>query len=112
MARNGNIYATGLNGEAKVLLKWNILSQSAATNSSTIGWELVLEAKNGISWTFNGRDCSIKFDGKTIFTSDSININTMLQTTTKPLASGTTTIAHTPNGSKTFDYSFTLEWDM
>lgn len=113
MAKNG--YINAFSNEAmgvEIRLEWTLLSQSTTNNSSTIGWELHLLSRDGVSAVLNGRDCSIRFDGKEIFSSNSININTPWKEHEKTLASGTTTIPHTPNGSKSFDYSFTLEWDV
>lgn len=108
MAKSGSISKTQQG--AKIILTWNTLSQSAWDNSSTIGWELIFESS--LSGVLNERYCKIIFDGKAVFDGNNINLNVPLGKTSKTLASGTTTIAHAPNGSKTFDYSFTMEWDL
>lgn len=108
MAKSGSISKTQQG--AKIILTWNTLSQSAWDNSSTIGWELIFESS--LSGVLNERYCKIIFDGKAVFDGNNINLNVPIGKTSKTLASGTTTIAHAPNGSKTFDYSFTMEWDL
>lgn len=83
---------------------WTEVSQSIDDNTTEISWELELvatdygriNATSTCPWevTVNGTEYS-----------GSVNVG-ISNNTTKTLASGTTTIAHNADGSKTFSYSF------
>lgn len=87
---------------------WSIASQSVANNTSTISWKMELiagtygriSASSESAWriTVNG----INYTGK-----KNIGIS---NNSTKELASGTTTIAHNADGSKSFNYSFSQDF--
>lgn len=83
---------------------WSEVSQSVESNSTTISWKMELvagdygriSATSTCAWevTVNGT----KYSGK-------VNVG-IGNNETKTLASGTTTIAHNSDGTKTFSYSF------
>ena len=84
--------------------RWWINSQSITSNSTTIGWamELIATGSGRINATAT---CpwSVTVNGTQYSGSANVGI---ANNTTKTLASGTTTIAHNSDGSKTFSYSF------
>ena len=87
---------------------WNTTSQDFGKNTSVVGWKLELisgtygaissTAKKAWSVTINGT----KYSG-----TNTIGIG---NNTTKTLASGSITIAHGADGSKTFSFSFSQEF--
>lgn len=89
---------------------WETASQSIANNTSTINWKLELisgssgriDASAAKTWTVtvNG----VKYSGT--------NNVSIANNATKVLASGTTTIGHATNGTKTFSYSFSQQFSI
>lgn len=109
MANSGstslNVISTGY---IKILFSWEINDQSVANNTSVVVWKLELasvsadatiSSKYAKAWsvTVNGEE----YSGK--------NYITLGANETILLASGSTTIEHTTDGTKTFNYSFTQE---
>lgn len=84
--------------------RWWINSQSVTSNSTTIGWvmELIATGSGRISAT-STQAWTVVVNGTTYSGSSNVGI---ANNTTKTLASGTTTIPHNSDGSKTFSYSF------
>lgn len=84
--------------------RWWINSQSVTSNSTTIGWvmELIATGSGRISAT-STQAWKVVVNGTTYSGSSNVGI---ANNTTKTLASGTTTIPHNSDGSKTFSYSF------
>ena len=93
--------ATGLS----IKFNWSQSSQSVANNTTTISWNVQVILASGYSisssvsksWevTVNGT----KYSGS----------NTLPSSGTKTMGSGTTTIGHNSDGTKTFSYSFSQE---
>ena len=83
---------------------WERESYSIANNTSTISWkmELITGTYGRISSTYN-RDWEVTVNGTKYSGTSNINIG---NNSTKTLASGSTTISHNSDGSKTFSYSF------
>lgn len=89
---------------------WTEKSQSIENNTTTISWALQLisdssgainsSAEKSWSVTVNGT----KYSGK-----NTVGISA---STTKTLASGSTTISHNSDGTKTFAYSFSQEFSI
>ena len=95
-------------GYIQIEFSWETNAQSVANNTSVVVWKLQLISNNtdavinssySKSWsvTVNGE----KYSGK--------NHITLAGGETILLASGSTTIEHTTDGTKTFSYSFTQE---
>lgn len=83
---------------------WWVDSQSIANNTTTIGWKMELVAgSSGRISASSTCPWDITVNGKAY--SGSVNVG-ISNNTTKTLASGTTTISHNSDGSKTFSYSF------
>jgi hypothetical protein len=89
---------------------WQENSQSVANNTTTVGWKMELisyeygyinsSAKKNWSVTVNGQ----KYSGT--------NTIGIAKNSTKTLASGTTTIAHNSDGTKSFSYSFSQDFKI
>ena len=108
MANNGQIgFSDKMPNPAKVTLKWRVVSQSIANNTSTISWTLELYAGSGIA-AVNDRWYSVVINGEQFNGTDNI---TAANGTTKTLASGTATIPHDVDGTKSFEYSLEHQWD-
>lgn len=87
---------------------WSQTSQSIANNTTTISWKLQLisNAYAYISST-TSKSWSVTVNGTKYSGTNTVGI---AKSTTKTLASGTTTIAHNSDGTKTFNYSFSQEF--
>lgn len=83
---------------------WTLASQSIANNTSTVTWklELISNAYGAISSTAS-KNWSVTVNGTAYSGTNTVGIG---NSTTKTLASGSTTIAHNSDGTKTFSYSF------
>jgi hypothetical protein len=108
MATSGNTSVNVVSsGYIKLKFSWETNAQSVANNTSLVAWQMHLEStgdatissKYSKAWsvTVNGEE----YSGK--------NYITLAAGETILLASGTTTIEHTVDGTKTFSYSFTQE---
>lgn len=92
-----------------VTLSWSRTSFSAVTNSSTIAWTLSLYLKDAYGASNVGstsKPYSININGATFSGNADVGIK---RGETKTLASGSTTIPHNIDGTKTFSYSFSQE---
>ena len=82
--------------------------QSIADNSSTINWQLLLEAKqHGQIIATPGSPWSVTVAGKAFSGTTSLAIG---NNETKVLASGSVTVAHANDGTGSFSYSFSQEF--
>lgn len=90
--------------------RWWVNSQSITNNSTNIGWamELIATGSGRISAT-STQKWTIVVNGTTYSGSSNVGI---ANNTTKTLASGTTTIAHNSDGTKSFSYSFEQEFGI
>ena len=89
---------------------WTISSQSIANNTSTISW--VLQLISGSSGAINStasKNWSVTVNGTTYSGTNTVGIG---NNATKTLASGTTTIAHNSDGTKSFSYSFSQHFGI
>lgn len=89
---------------------WAQASQSVSNNSTKISWQLqlVAGAYGRISSTAS-KDWSVTVNGTTYKGTNTVGIS---NSSTKTLASGSTTIAHNSDGTKTFNYSFSQEFGI
>lgn len=90
-----------------VRLSWSEASQSIANNTTTINYTLSIYRSSSISSTAS-KDYSIKINGITVAS----GTNTIGGSGTKTLKTGSTTISHNANGTKSFSYSFSQEIDI
>lgn len=87
---------------------WSRSSYSIANNTSTIKWTLqLISTSDGRIDSSVAKDWSVTVNGVKYSGTNYIAIS---NNATKTLASGTTTITHNTDGSKTFSYSFSQEF--
>jgi len=90
-----------------LLFSWAAV-QSAAANSSTVSWQLLLEAKQyGRIDASPGSPWEVVIDGQTFTGTTSLAIGS---NETKVLASGSVALEHAADGSRSFSYSFSQEF--
>lgn len=87
-----------------VQLRWSLASQDTVNNKSTINWYLEIYSSSSI-YSSDSKSYSVKINGSTV----SSGSDTIGGSGTRTLKSGTTTIAHNSDGTKTFSYSFSQE---
>ena len=87
---------------------WTQSSQSVANNTTTISWvlQLIAGSSGRISSTAS-KDWSVTVNGTKYSGTNTVSI---ANSATKTLASGTTTITHNADGTKSFSYSFSQEF--
>lgn len=86
---------------------WWQNSQSITNNTTTIGWKLELIASSsGYISSSAAKDWFVTVNGTKYSGTNKIGIS---NNATKTQASGTTTITHNSDGTKTFSYSFSQE---
>lgn len=89
---------------------WTATSQNTANNTTTISWTLELIAtSDGAINSTTSKAWSVTVNGTKYSGTNTVGIN---NNSTKTLASGTTTITHNADGSKSFDYSFSQQFDI
>lgn len=88
-----------------IRFSWSLKSQSVANNTSSVAWNMKLVAdKYGYMESSTAKSWSVTVNGSKY--SGTVNI-THDPGATLTLASGTTTITHNADGTKSFNYSFT-----
>lgn len=89
---------------------WEVTSQSIANNTSTVAWKLqLISGSDGRIDSSTSKDWTVTVNGTKYSGTNTVGI---AANTTKTLASGTTTITHNSNGTKTFSYSFSQEFGI
>lgn len=89
---------------------WTQVGQSVANNTTTISWSLQLIAGSaGEIISSATKAWSVTINGSTYSGTNSVGIG---NNATKILASGQVTIAHSADGSKKFNYSFSQTFDI
>lgn len=89
---------------------WSESSQSVANNTTTISWKLeLISGSSGLISSSAKKSWSVTVNGKKYSGTNYIGIS---NNSTKTLASGTTTITHNSDGTKTFSYSFSQEFGI
>lgn len=109
MANSGNksISVTSYN---TLKFSWTEKSQSIEDNKTVINWTLQLIAdSNGRLGSTASKKWSVTVNGAKYSGTNTIGISAG---TTKTLASGSTTISHNADGTKTFAYSFSQQFDI
>lgn len=100
--------ATGSNGHHKITLNVTQGSQSTANNTTTINYSVVLDpVQNGYDWVYNNSDpftCSYTING----TTRTCTLRKYNGTSTVTLASGSQTVSHNSDGTKTVSFSFSV----
>lgn len=100
MASSGSITTNEKEGRS-ITLSWSQTSQSVANNTTTIAWALKGSGSaGGGSWVMSGAFKAV-INGKTVYSSD-----TRIQLKKdQVIASGSTTITHNADGTKSFSLS-------
>jgi hypothetical protein len=89
---------------------WTEKSQSISGNTTTINWTLQLIAtSSGYISSTASKAWSVTVNGTKYSGTNTVGIN---NNTTKTLATGTTVIKHNDDGTKTFSYSFSQQFDI
>ena len=89
---------------------WTQKSQNVTNNTTTISWTLQLIASSdGAISSSASKAWSVTVNGTKYSGTNTVGIG---NNSTKTLASGTTTITHDADGSKTFSYSFSQQFDI
>lgn len=89
---------------------WSIKSQSTANNTTTINWTLQLIAtSDGAISSSASKAWAVTVNGTRYSGTNTVGIS---NNSTKTLASGSTTITHNADGSKTFTYAFSQQFDI
>ena len=99
MANSGSFNTTGYQGRY-LTFSWSLASQSTDTNSSVISWSLKGAGNASSSW-YNAGNFKVVINGSTVYSS-STRIKLYNGTV---VASGSFTIAHNSDGTKTFSAS-------
>ena len=89
--------------------KWSQSSQSKANNNSVVSWNLQLIASGGSISSSAPKAWNVTVNGTKYSGTNTVGISSG---TTKTLASGSTTIAHNADGTKSFSFSFSQQFDI
>lgn len=109
MATSGSISVTVTKWD-KLVFSWSLVSQSVENNTSKVSWTLKLvSGAYGRFDSTQAKDYTIKVNGTTYKGTNKIGI---ANNATKTLVSGSTTIAHNADGTKSFSFSFSQEIDI
>ena len=84
-------------------------SQSVANNSSIVGWHLQVIASGGSISSSASKSWNVTVNGSNYSGSNTVGVS---NGQTKTLASGSTTIAHNADGTKSFSFSFSQQFDI
>ena len=88
---------------------WIQASQSIANNNSVVNWSLQLISTTGTISSSASKSWSVTVNGTNYSGTNTVGIST---NTTKTLASGSTTVAHNADGTKSFSFSFSQQFDI
>lgn len=105
MATNGQIQTNTSFGHVR--LEWSQASQNVANNTTTINYTLSIYRSSAIS-SNAAKNFWININGVTIAN----GTTTIGGSGTKNIFSGTTTIVHNADGTKSFGYAFSLQADI
>lgn len=88
---------------------WSQSSQSIANNNSVVSWSLQLIASGGSISSSASKSWSVTVNGSNYSGTNTVGVS---NSQTKTLASGSTTIAHNADGTKSFSFSFSQQFDI
>ena len=88
---------------------WSQSSQSIANNNSVVSWNLQLIASGGSISSSASKSWSVNVNGSNYSGTNTVGISSGQ---TKTLASGSTTIGHNADGTKSFSFSFSQQFDI
>ena len=84
-------------------------SQSVANNSSVVGWHLQLIASGGSISSSASKSWNVTVNGSNYSGTNTVGVS---NGQTKTLASGSTTVGHNADGTKSFSFSFSQQFDI
>ena len=84
-------------------------SQSIANNNSVVGWNLQLIASGGSISSSASKSWAVTVNGTNYSGTNTVGVG---NGQTKTLASGKTTVAHNADGTKSFSFSFSQQFDI
>lgn len=109
MATNGSA-SVAVTAYDTLRLNWVQVSQSTANNNTVINWTLqLISGSAGLIQSTAVKAWSVTINGTTYSGTNSVAIG---NNTTKTLASGQTIITHNNDGTKSFSYSFSQEFNI
>lgn len=108
MATSGSKTVAIFSSWLHLKFSWSQTSQSVANNTTSISWKLQLISGNGALYKYD-RTWTVTIDGKKYTGKVDVDLN---KNSTQTLASGTATITHNNDGSKTFTYSFSQDFSL
>ena len=88
---------------------WSQSSQSIAKNNSVVSWNLQLIASGGSISSSASKSWNVTVNGSNYSGSNTVGIS---NGQTKTLASGSTTVGHNADGTKSFSFSFSQQFDI
>ena len=88
---------------------WSQSSQSIANNNSVVSWSLQLIASGGSISSSASKSWSVTVNGSNYSGTNTVGVS---NGQTKTLASGSTSIAHNADGTKSFSFSFSQQFDI
>lgn len=106
MASSGSITTTNPNGYRNVTFSWTIQSQSTVNNNTVISWQVVGAQDGSDGWYYAG-PFSLEINGSTIFSNIYPSGSRIELRKGTVVRSGTTTIAHNNDGTKSFSATIT-----
>ena len=93
-----------------LVFTWSIAGQSIANNTSTITWALKLvSTSNGAISSSAPKSWAVTINGTAYSGTNTVGISA---NSTRTIASGSTVIKHADDGTKTFSYSFSQQFDI
>ena len=84
-------------------------SQSVANNRSVVGWHLQLIASGGSISSSASKSWNVTVNGSNYSGTNTVGVS---NGQTKTLASGSTTVGHNADGTKSFSFSFSQQFDI
>ena len=84
-------------------------SQSITNNNSVVGWHLQLIASGGSISSSASKSWAVTVNGTNYSGTNTVGVS---NGQTKTLASGSTTVAHNADGTKSFSFSFSQQFDI
>lgn len=109
MATSGSTSVTVTNWDT-LKFTWSQKSQSVSANTTTVEWKMELIAgSSGRISSSASKSWSVTVNGAKYSGSNTVGIS---NNSTKTLASGTTTITHNSDGTKSFSYSFSQQFSI
>lgn len=88
---------------------WSQSSQSVANNNSVVSWNLQIVSSGGSISSSASKSWSVTVNGINYSGTNTVGVST---NATKTLASGSTTIGHNADGTKSFSFSFSQQLDI